>query len=152
MDWIWWVGAALALGLVELIVVDVVVLTLLGGAIAGAIAAALGAQVWQQVVVACLTSVILFFTLRPWAMRWLKKKSPLEATGTAAHIGQTATVVMDVTHSGGRIKIGGEVWSAKLDSRFSGHTIAAGSPVLVTSISGATAVVTQDQSTSASQQ
>ena len=143
MEWMWWLGAALALGLVELLVVDVVVLTLLGGAIAGAIAAALGAPVWLQMVVACATSVLLFFTLRPWAMRWLKKKSPLEVTGAAAHVGQEATAVMEVTHSGGRIKIGGEVWSARLDSSFSGQVIPAGSPVVVASISGATALVTQ---------
>ena len=77
MDWLWWVGAAIALGIVEILILDVVVLMLIGGALAGALAAALGAPVWVQVVVSCVFSVLLVVTLRPWVLSLLRKRVPL---------------------------------------------------------------------------
>jgi membrane protein implicated in regulation of membrane protease activity len=141
MDWLWWLAAAFALGVVELFVFDVVVLTLIGGALAGALAAALGADLWVQVVVALATSVILFFTLRPWAMRMLKDKSPLEPMGAEGRKGKIAVVVHEVTAKGGRIKVDGEVWSARLSPEPGVETIPVGADVVVESIDGATAVV-----------
>ncbi|ACZ30459.1 protein of unknown function DUF107 [Xylanimonas cellulosilytica DSM 15894] len=143
MDWLWWVGAAFALGIVEIIILDVVVLMLIGGALAGALAAALGAPIWVQVVVACVTSVLLVVTLRPWLLRQLRKRVPLTETNAAAQVGRRAVVVAEVSEAGGRVKLGGEVWTARLDDDGlpGSPVLAVGAEVQVLRIDGATAVV-----------
>ncbi|QAY62432.1 NfeD family protein [Xylanimonas allomyrinae] len=143
MDWLWWVGAAIALGIVEIIVLDVVVLMLIGGALAGAVAAALGAPVWVQVVVACATSALLVVTLRPWVLRTLRKRVSLAETNAAAQVGRRAVVVAEVSEAGGRIKLVGEVWTARLDDDGlpGSPVLAVGTEVEVVRIDGATAVV-----------
>ncbi|MCL1870633.1 MAG: NfeD family protein [Promicromonosporaceae bacterium] len=143
MDWLWWVAVAFALAIVEIWVLDVVVLMLIGGALAGALAAALGADLWVQVVIACVVAALLVGTLRPWLLKNLRKRRPLAETNAAAHVGRTAVVVAPVTEGGGRIKLMGEVWTARLEE--DGHpgspTLPVGLEVKVLRIDGATAVV-----------
>ncbi|QAY70807.1 NfeD family protein [Xylanimonas protaetiae] len=143
MDWMWWVGAAIALGIVEILILDVVVLMLIGGALAAALAAALGAPVWLQVVVGCATSVILVVTLRPWVLRQLRQRVPLTETNAAAQVGRHAVVVADVSEAGGRVKLVGEVWTARLedDGLPGSPVLPVGAEVQVLRIDGATAVV-----------
>ncbi|MDR2723363.1 MAG: NfeD family protein [Cellulomonadaceae bacterium] len=143
MDWLWWLGGAFALGLVEIIVLDVVVLALIVGALAGALAAALGAPIWVQVAVACIVAVLFVVLLRPWVMRKMKERVPLVPSGVAGHVGKPGVVVAEVTHDGGRVKIAGEVWTARLDdaAAHGGAPLTVGTEVTVTRIDGATAVV-----------
>ena len=51
MAWLWWIGAALVLGVIETLTVDLTFLMLAGGAVGGAIAAALGTSFLVQAVV-----------------------------------------------------------------------------------------------------
>ena len=138
MGWLWWIGAALALGILEMLSLDLVLAMFAGGAIAGAIAYLLGATVPVQFVVAALTSVLLLFTLRPWLLRHLRARMPLVETNAAALVGREAVVVSTVTGEGGRVKLAGEVWSARVDAA---QTIPPGTEVRVSRIDGATAVV-----------
>ena len=116
MGWLWWIGAALALGILEMLSLDLVLAMFAGGAIAGAIAYLLGAPVPVQFVVAALTSVLLLVTLRPWLLRHLRARMPLVETNAAALVGREAVVVSTVTVEGGRVKLDGEVWSARADA------------------------------------
>jgi membrane protein implicated in regulation of membrane protease activity len=143
MDWMWWLGGAIALGIVEIIVLDVVVLMLIGGSLAAALAAALGAPVWLQVIVFCVVSVLLVVTLRPWVLRQLRKRVPLTETNAAAQVGRTAVVVAEVSEAGGRVKLTGEVWTARLeeDGLPGSPVLPVGTEVRVLRIDGATAVV-----------
>ena len=100
MGWLWWVGAALALGILEMLSLDLVLVMFAGGAIAGAIAYLFGASVPVQFVVAALTSVLLLFTLRPWLLRHLRARMPLVETNAAALVGREAVVVSTVTGRG----------------------------------------------------
>jgi membrane protein implicated in regulation of membrane protease activity len=60
-------------------------------------------------------------------------------TGTAALPGRSAVVVDRVDATGGRVKIGGEVWSARaFDER---QVLEPGTKVQVAEIEGATALV-----------
>lgn len=140
MDWMWWLIGAVGLGLVEIAVLDPVLFTFIGGALAGSLAAALGAPVWLQVVVAIATTIILLFTLWPWAKRMIAKRVPLTATNAQAQVGRHAVVVADVSASGGRVKLTGEVWSARLADP-AGAVLPAGVEVEVVKIDGAFAVV-----------
>lgn len=139
MEWVLWVAGAVLLGVIEVLVVDLMFLMFAGGALAAAIAAALGAPVWLQVVVFCVTSGILLISVRPWALRFLHRGGPELRTNVAAHVGRTAVVLIDVTAHAGRVKLAGEVWTARAASP--DDVFPVGSTVRVVRIDGATAVV-----------
>ncbi|GCE75205.1 NfeD family protein [Cellulomonas biazotea] len=137
-DWLWWISGALVLGILEMLSLDLVLVMFAGGALAGGLAAGLGASVPVQIVVACVTAALLLFTLRPWLLRHLRGRQPLVETNTAALVGREAVVMSTVTVEGGRVKLAGEVWSARAEA---GTAIGPGTPVRVARIEGATAVV-----------
>ncbi|GEL93390.1 NfeD family protein [Cellulomonas composti] len=138
MDWLWWVGGALLLGILEMLMLDLVFIMFAGGALAGGLANLLGAELWLQVVVAAVTSAVLLFALRPWLLHRLRDRTQLVETNTAALVGRPAVVVSTVTGEGGRVKLAGEVWSARAAA---GVSIPPGVSVRVDRIDGATAVV-----------
>jgi membrane protein implicated in regulation of membrane protease activity len=74
----------------------------------------------------------------PIARRHIRQP-PLLRTGPAALVGRSAQVLEEVTGLGGRVRIGGEVWSAR--SYDETLVIPAGSAVDVMQIEGATALV-----------
>ena len=138
MAWLWWLGAALVLAISEELSLGLVLLMLSGGALAGAIAAALGASVVVQVIVAVVVSAVLLVALRPWLLRHLRRRHRLVETNVNALVGRPAVAVTEVAENGGRVKIGGEVWTARTST---GARIATGTPVRVARIDGAIAVV-----------
>jgi membrane protein implicated in regulation of membrane protease activity len=107
-------------------------------AVAAAIAAAVGGGwVAELVVFVAGTAASLGF-LRPIARRHLHLPIAMR-TGTAALVGASAVVVERVDASGGRVKIGGEIWSARtLDGE---QVLEPGTNVQVAEIQGATALV-----------
>jgi membrane protein implicated in regulation of membrane protease activity len=76
--------------------------------------------------------------VRPLAVRHIRQP-PLLRTGTSALVGRPATVTEEVTPLAGRVRIGGEVWSAR--SYDEAQVIPVGSTVDVFAIEGATALV-----------
>ena len=64
---------------------------------------------------------------------------PLLRTGAAALVGTTALVLEQVDLNGGRVKIGGEVWSARAFDET--QVLEPGTRVEVAEIEGATALV-----------
>ena len=139
MSWMWWVGAALLFGVVELLSLSLVLLMFAGGALAAALAEALGAGPAAQMIIAAVVSIALLVALRPWLLRHLRTRVPLEETNAGAHVGRIAVVVAEVSDRGGRVKLVGEVWSARSAKEGTVHPV--GSEVRVTRIEGATAVV-----------
>lgn len=144
MGWLWWVGGALALGILEMLSLDLVLIMFAGGALAGAVAYALGAPVAVQILVAALTSIVLLATLRPWLLRHLKGRVDLPETNAAGLVGRTAVVVATVDGTTGRVKLAGEVWTARTAD---GGSLPPGTTVTVTKIDGATAVVSPSVAT-----
>lgn len=138
MGWMAWLIIAIVLGIIEMLTVDFTFLMLAGGALAAAGAAGFTDNVVIQVVVFVVVSVILLFTVRPWARNHVHNSSPDTTTNSAALVGKQAEAISDVTARGGRIKLDGEVWSA----RSAGDIIPSGSLVIVQEIDGAHAVVT----------
>ncbi|MFC6450107.1 NfeD family protein [Cellulomonas gelida] len=138
MHWLWWVGGALALGILEMLSLELVFIMAAGGAVAGGVASAAGAPLWAQIVIAAVTSVLLLVTLRPWLLRHLKKRTPLVETNASALVGRPAVVLATVTADAGRVRLAGEVWSARTTA---GSALPPGTEVTVDRIEGATAVV-----------
>src|SRR4051812_49375607 len=80
-------------------------------AMAATLAAALSGSAAAVVVFICGCAVSLV-VLRPLARRHVRLPA-LSRTGAAALVGRPAVVLQHVDRSGGRVKIGGEVWSAR---------------------------------------
>ena len=76
--------------------------------------------------------------VRPLAVRHIRQP-PVLKTGTSALVGRSAVVTQEVTALDGRVRIGGEVWSAR--SYDESSVIPEGSRVDVLAIEGATALV-----------
>ncbi|MFE7413935.1 NfeD family protein [Streptomyces laurentii] len=137
--WIWWLIGAVGLGIPLVLTAMPEFGMLAVGAIAGAGTAALGFGIVAQVVVFAVVSIALIAVVRPIAARHRSDRPGL-TTGVDALKGRQAVVLERVDGSGdGRIKLAGEVWSARaLDS---GQSFEPGEQVDVVDIDGATAVV-----------
>ncbi len=107
-------------------------------AVAAGLVALLGLGIVAQLLVFIAASAGSLALLRPIAIRHLRTPAGLR-TGTAALVGARATVLERVDDAGGRVKIGGEVWSAR--AFFEGQVLEPGTRVEVGKIEGATALV-----------
>ncbi len=136
--WIIWLIIAIALGAAEVMTTTLAFGLVAVGALVAALAGALGASLPWQFGAFVLTSLAGLVLVRPVAVRHLRR-SPSVRSGTAALVGQTAYVLADVTPHSGRVRIGGEEWSARPYDESS--VIPAGSTVDVLQIKGATALV-----------
>ncbi|MFH8406413.1 NfeD family protein [Streptomyces sp. NPDC018019] len=134
----WWLVAAVGLG-IPLVVTAMPEFGMLAvGAVAGAVTAGLGGGTVMQFIVFAAVSVALIAVVRPIANRH-RTERPRLASGIDALKGRSATVLERVDAAGGRVKLGGEVWSARaLDAD---QVYEPGQQVDVVEIEGATAVV-----------
>ncbi|MFJ4919005.1 NfeD family protein [Streptomyces sp. NPDC088725] len=137
--WVWWLIGAVGLG-IPLVVTAMPEFGMFAvGAVAGAVVAALGGGVVAQVLVFAVVSVALIAVVRPIAARQ-RSKTPGATTGIDALRGRQAVVLERVDRSGdGRIKLAGEIWSAR--SYDADQAFEPGQEVDVVEIDGATAVV-----------
>ncbi|WP_405800305.1 NfeD family protein [Streptomyces sp. NBC_01506] len=137
--WVWWLIAAVGLGIPLVLTAMPEFGMFSAGAVAGAVVAALGGGIVAQVLVFVLVSVALIAVVRPLAARQ-GSRTPRLATGIDALKGRQAVVLERVDSSGrGRIKLAGEIWSARsLDAE---QSFEPGEKVDVADIDGATAVV-----------
>jgi membrane protein implicated in regulation of membrane protease activity len=136
--WVIWLIAAVALGVAEIMTTTLAFGLVAIGALAAALAGGVGADAGVQLGVFVVVSVAGVGLIRPVALRHLHRRPALR-TGTAALVGQTALVLADVSPHGGRVRIGGEEWSARPYDEMS--VIPAGTTVDVLQIKGAMALV-----------
>ncbi|WP_308312617.1 NfeD family protein [Streptomyces sp. ISL-11] len=136
--WVWWLVAAVGLGIPLVVTAMPEFGMFAAGAVAAAVTSALGGGAVAQFVVFAAVSVALIAVVRPIANRHRSQRPEL-ASGVDALKGRQAVVLERVDGQGGRIKLGGEVWSARsLDTE---RVFEAGQQVDVIEIDGATAVV-----------
>lgn len=134
----WWLVAAVALGIPLVLTAMPEFGMLAVGSVAGAATAGLGGGIVLQVVVFAVVSSALILVVRPMARR-MRAERPELASGVDALRGRQAMVLERVDMQGGRIKLQGEVWSARaLDADAEYEP---GRQVDVVEIDGATAVV-----------
>ncbi len=133
-----WLVAGILLIAAELLSGALVLLMIGGGALAAAAAAAAGATVVIDVIVFAVVSVLLLLGARP-ALRHRVHHGHGASTNVDALVGGRATVLTTVDAHGGRVKIGGETWSARAYDH--DEVLEPGCSVTVIEISGATAVV-----------
>jgi membrane protein implicated in regulation of membrane protease activity len=137
--WVGWLTAAVGLAALELVSLDLFLIMLAGGALVGTLTALAGGPVALQVVLALISSVALLSVIRPNVVRRLHSGPDLK-TGADALLGKRATVLREMSHHApGRVKIGGEEWTAAPYDE--DDSIEAGEVVDVVQIKGATAYV-----------
>jgi membrane protein implicated in regulation of membrane protease activity len=107
-------------------------------AVASAVTAGLGGGVVLQLLVFIGGSLGSLAFLRPIARRHLHMPA-LVRTGAEALVGTKALVLQQVDANGGRVRIGGEEWSAR--AYFDEQVLEPGKRVEVAKIEGATALV-----------
>jgi membrane protein implicated in regulation of membrane protease activity len=136
--WVWWLVATGVLVVAEILTTSLVFGMFAGGTAAAALLAALHAPAAAQVGAFAIVSLALILLVRPVAQRHLRVPQKIR-TGVAALVGAEAEVLAPVTGKDGRVKLSGEIWSARA---YDGETeYAVGSVVRVVEISGATALV-----------
>jgi membrane protein implicated in regulation of membrane protease activity len=139
--WVIWALVAVLLALGELATPGMFFLGPVAlAAIAAGVSAAVGLGVVVQLLVFIAGSIGSVWVLRPIARRHLHMPASLR-TGTAALEGAKAVVVQRVDLNGGRVRIGGEEWSAR--AYVDDQVFEPGTRVEVVKIEGATALVFQ---------
>jgi len=136
--WIVWLIVAAVLGVAELLTTTFALGIIAVAALiaAGTAAAHLGLE-FQLLAFVLASGAGLGFVL-PVARRHVRQP-PLLRTGSAALVGRPARVLEEVSDHGGRVRIGGEEWSARAYDE--ALVIPAGRTVDVMQIEGATALV-----------
>ena len=139
MAWLVWIIAALLLAVGEILTPGLFFLGPVALAAAlTAVIAAVGAPVWLQLLLFAGGSVASLAVLRPLARKHLRMPAALR-TGTAALEGGYGVVLQRVDQDSGRVRIGGEEWSAR--SFMPDQVIEPGTRVEIVKIEGATALV-----------
>jgi membrane protein implicated in regulation of membrane protease activity len=137
--WIIWAIAAVLLAVGEIFTPGLFFLGPIAlAALAATVVAAVGGGIWIQIIVFALGSIAAVGLLRPIARRHLTMPRAIR-TGAAALEGAKAIVLQRVDSRGGRVKIGGEEWSAR--SYMPDEEFDVGTEVEVVQIQGATALV-----------
>jgi membrane protein implicated in regulation of membrane protease activity len=137
--WAAWLVLAVALGVAEMVSLDLVLLMLAVGALVGALAAIISLPVVLQVLLAAGSSAAMLALVRPNLVARLHQ-GPTLVSGHDKLVGLQGLVTEQVSaQNPGRVKVAGEIWSAcPYDESL---TIAPGAMVEVFAIRGATAYV-----------
>ena len=134
-----WLIAAVLLAIGELLTPGLFFLGPVAlAAVGAAVTAGIGGGIVLELIVFIAVSVASLAFLRPIARRHIHMPA-LTRTGTAALVGTKALVLQRVDANGGRVRIGGEEWSAR--AFFEEQTLEPGARVEVAKIEGATALV-----------
>jgi membrane protein implicated in regulation of membrane protease activity len=137
--WLIWAIAAVLLSVGEIFTPGMFFLGPVAlAAVAAALVALIGLGVAAQLLVFIGGSIATVAFLRPIARRHLRMPAALR-TGTAALEGTKAVVLQRVDVHGGRVRIGGEEWSAR--AYMEDQVLEPGTRVEVVKIEGATALV-----------
>jgi membrane protein implicated in regulation of membrane protease activity len=139
--WLVWAIVAIVLAIGELATPGLFFLGPVAlAAAAAALAAALGGGAIVGLLVFILGSIASLAFLRPIARRHVRLPA-LSRTGTDALVGRKGIVTRRVDDHGGRVRIGGEEWTAR--PYLGGQVLEEGQTVDVIEIEGATALVSE---------
>jgi len=137
--WVIWVIVAVALALGELATPGLFFLGPVAvAAVVAGVVSLIGIAAWLEVLVFLVVAVASLGVLRPIARSHLSMPAATR-TGTAALVGARALVLQRVDAHGGRVRIGGEEWSAR--AYIDDQVLEPGMSVEVVQIEGATALV-----------
>ena len=111
--WHWWIIVGIGLFILEIFAPGFVLACLGIGAVLTAIVAAMDVSLELQFIVFAIVSVISFFSIRPFVLKYLDKKEDFKSN-TDSVVGRTAIVTkaFDPDQKKGRVKVDGDDWMA----------------------------------------
>jgi len=137
--WIGWLVLIAVFLVIEMLTLDFTFLMLALGSVVGLIMGLIGLPLWAQLIIAAAAAALFILFIRPPLLRRLHRSEDPTKSNVDALIGLRGTALADITQITGQVKVSnGDTWTARAES---GVTIPLGSPVLITAINGATAVV-----------
>ncbi len=115
--WQAWVILAVLCLILELSSGDFFIVCFSIGAVAAVIGTVLGLNIYWQVLVFAVFSLISIFTVRPLALRYLHNNDPNKPSNADALLGRTGRITDAVsTGNCGYVQIDGDLWKAKADT------------------------------------
>jgi membrane protein implicated in regulation of membrane protease activity len=136
--WVVWLIIAGILGVAEVLTLTLALGLIAAAALAAGFVGVLGLPLVFQIAAFALTAGAGVGFVRPIALRHIRQPPPLRS-GTAALVGREGVALTEITRLDGRVKIGGEEWTARpYDPDV---VIPPGAFVDVFAIEGATALV-----------
>jgi membrane protein implicated in regulation of membrane protease activity len=138
--WVIWLIAAVIFAIGEMATTSFFLAPFAGGAAVATLLAAAGAGAVIEWAAFLVVSILLLAALRPIAREHQRTRGRIK-TGTAALVGQTATVVERIANAEGVgcVRLDGEIWTAR--AFVDEETFEPGARVQVLEIRGATALV-----------
>jgi membrane protein implicated in regulation of membrane protease activity len=136
--WLGWLVAAALLGVAELVTLAFAAGLMAAAAVIAAVVAGAGGGTVAQAAAFAGASFAALGVVYPLASRRRDTRSSYRS-GVEALADRPAVVLSQVDAYSGTVRIGGEVWSARAYDRT--QVIAAGTPVHIFEIEGATALV-----------
>ena len=136
---VFWLVAMIAFFVVEAATVNLLTLWFAFGALAALITSLLGGELWLQIVVFIVVTVITLIPTRKLAKKYFSKNHH-QATNSDIVIGKDCIVVEEIDNllSTGAVKCLGKEWTARSES---GEKIAAGETVTAVAIEGVKLIV-----------
>ncbi len=111
--WQLWVIIAVICLILELMNGDFFIMCFAIGGVCSSLSAAIGGNIYVQLAVFAITSVLSLFFVRPAALRYLHKNEDSRVSNADALIGQTGKVSEAIVADGfGRVAIDGDDWKA----------------------------------------
>ena len=111
--WQLWAAIAVICLILELSSGDFFIICFSIGAVFGLLTALLGLNIYGQILVFALFSLLSIFLVRPVALRYLHRGDDNRVSNADALMGRVGSVVETVKANGfGRVKIDGDIWKA----------------------------------------
>jgi membrane protein implicated in regulation of membrane protease activity len=111
--WQIWAVVAVVCLILELSSGDFFIICFSIGAVFAVIGAAAGLNIYWQLFIFAMFSLLSIFFVRPVALRWLHKNEPNRATNADALLGRTGRVTEVIkANEPGYVQIDGDMWKA----------------------------------------
>ncbi|MDO5753877.1 NfeD family protein [Arthrobacter sp.] len=136
--WILWLTVFLLLAVAEMLTLNLYFILMSVGALAALVAFLFHADLWLQIVIFCVVALATTVLIRPLALSHLHRGPADQLSNVDRLIGHRAVVLETVGLGGGLVKIGGDIWTARITG---GAEIPVGATVEVDAIDGATAII-----------
>lgn len=139
MEPLCWLLLAAIFIVIEIITLGLTTIWFAGGAFIAALTGLVGANLYIQVALFLIVSIVLLILTRPLAMKYLDSKT--EKTNSEALIGQRAVVTQKINNldATGQVKAGGMEWTAR--AKEEGTIIPEGEIVTILEIQGVKLIV-----------
>lgn len=139
MTVMYWLIAAAAFVLLEILTMGLTTIWFAVGALVGAVMAALGLSLWVQILAFAVVSAIVLLFTRPLARKYLNNRTV--RTNAESLIGCVCMVTqtIDNLRAEGQVTVKGQVWTARSTSEE--RSIPENTKVRITAISGVKLIV-----------